>query len=172
MKDSGFTCDLANAAAAEAFTLVELMIVVLIVILLAGLAVPAIKRLRLRARTAVIVNDLRVFAAAFDAYAHESGGWPADTAPGVLPAVMAGRITPEMFTRTTPMGGKYNWENQRLHRGVRYAAALGIKGTAAAPLPLDLEQLLDIDRTIDDGDLTTGNFIAGANNVPLLVIQR
>jgi prepilin-type N-terminal cleavage/methylation domain-containing protein len=172
MKGRPRTQNFAHASEADGFTLVEIMMVALVISVLASLALPAVKRVQLRAKTSAIVNDFRVFAAAFDTYAHETGGWPAETAPGVLPAMMAGRITPAMFTRATPMGGKYNWENNKLHRGVHYTAALSIKGTVAAPLPLDLEQLLDIDRPIDDGDLTTGNFIAGTNNVPLFVIQR
>jgi hypothetical protein len=70
------------------------------------------------------------------------------------------------------MGGKYNWENNQLHFGMRYRAAIAITATADAPLPLDVNQLLDIDRTIDDGNLLNGNFRLGNGFCPLFVIQQ
>jgi len=153
------------------FALVEIMMVAAIISLLATLAVPSLEKIQTEARTTVIVSDLRVFAAAFQAYAQETGDWPAEVKQGIVPAEMAGRLSESAWMRTTPMGGKYNWERNQLHRGVRYAAAISIKKTKKAPLPLDVNQLLDIDRKIDDGDLLTGQFQIGSGNVPLFVIQ-
>ena len=146
--------------------------VILIISLLAAAAVPALAHLKRKARTTAVVNDFRVFATAFETYAHETGGWPAESAVGVVPPVMAGRLNTAAWTRPTVLGGKYNWERNRLHNGTRYVAAISISAATGAPLPLDVAQLLDIDRTIDDGDLGTGNFLAGASNVPLYVIQK
>jgi prepilin-type N-terminal cleavage/methylation domain-containing protein len=157
--------------AGDGFALVEIMMVVAIISLLAALAVPSLERIQTEARATVIVSDLRVFAAAFQAYAQETGDWPAEVKQGIVPAEMTGRLSESAWLRTTPMGGKYNWERNQLHRGVRYAAAISIKKTKKAPLPLDVNQLLDIDCKIDDGDLLTGQFQRGSGNVPLFVIQ-
>ncbi len=146
--------------------------VVLIISVLAMLAVPTIARIQRKARTAAVVNDFRVFATAFDAYAQESGKWPAEKAVGVLPPVMKDRIQATTWGRITPIGGKYNWEYNRKHAGVRYMAALSINEAADAPFTIDAVQMLDIDQTIDDGDLTTGNFISGTGGVPVFVIAR
>lgn len=154
------------------FSLVELMVVVLIISVLATVAVPAIARIQRKARTAALVNDLRVFAAAFDAYAQETGKWPPETAAGVLPPLMNGRINATVWTRVTPIGGKYNWEYNRRHAGVRYRASLAVGAATGAPFVIDAAQMLDIDRTIDDGDLTTGTFIAGTGSVPVFIISR
>ena len=163
----------ARHAPDHGFTLVEIMVVILVISVLATLAVPTVAKLQRRARTAAIANDFRVFAAAFDTYAHESGGWPADTAAGVLPPAMAGRITAAAFTRRTPMGGQYNWEYNQLHFGVRYTAAIAITGTASSPLPLDVDQLLDLERTIDSQfDLLGGSFHLGTGLVPLYLVQQ
>ena len=117
------------------------------------------------------MNDFRVFAAAFDTYAQETGAWPAETAAGVLPPVMAGRLKSAAWLRTTPIGGKYNWENNQLHFGVRYRAAISIAAAAGAPLPLDVNQLVDLDNTIDDGNLLGGNLRVGTGLVPLYIVQ-
>jgi prepilin-type N-terminal cleavage/methylation domain-containing protein len=154
------------------FTLVEIMVVVLIISILCTAAVPAFGLLKSRARTTAIVNDFRVFAAAFDTYAHEAGNWPTDTAAGVVPPEMAGRIDSAAWSRKTPMGGQYNFENNQMHFGTRYRACIVISATAAAPLPLNVEALLDIDQAIDDGNLLNGNFRVGTGIVPLFVVQR
>ena len=145
---------------------------VLIISILSMLAIPTVRRVRLKARTAAVVNDFRVFAAAFETTAHETGSWPAEAAAGVVPAGMETSLKIDAWTRTTPMGGKYNWENNQLHFGMRYRAAIAITATADAPLPLDVNQLLDIDRTIDDGNLLNGNFRLGNGFCPLFVIQQ
>jgi prepilin-type N-terminal cleavage/methylation domain-containing protein len=154
------------------FTLVELMVVVLLISVLTMLAVPGIKRVQTRAKTAVIVSDLRTFAAAFDTYAQENGSWPAETAAGVLPVEMTGHLNETAWLRTTPMGGKYNWENKQLHFGVRNQAAIAISATASAPLVLDVNQLYDIERELDgNNDLLTGTFRIGSGLNPLFIVQ-
>jgi prepilin-type N-terminal cleavage/methylation domain-containing protein len=164
----------AQAAALRGFTLVELMVVVLIISVLSMLAVPAIGRIQRRAKTAAIVNDLQVFATAFEAYAQENGTWPAETAAGVIPPVMASRLNNTAWLRTTPMGGKYNWECNQVHWGVRYQAAIAISATGGAPLPLDVNQLVDLEQTIDKGNFNWlgGSFQLGTGLVPLYIIQK
>jgi type II secretory pathway pseudopilin PulG len=165
-------CDRTRRRAA-AFALVELMIVVAIISLLAMLAIPAIQRVQRRAKIAAIVNDFRVFSAAFETYAQEGGKWPADTAAGAMPPTMAGRLNAGAWTRTTPIGGKYNWEFNQQHFGTRYMAAISISGTAGAPLPLDVNALLDLEKAIDGGDMNLlgGRFHVGTGLVPLFIIQ-
>jgi len=156
------------------FSLVEIMVVVLILSVLGMLAVPTVAKLQRRAKTATIMNDFRVFATAFETYAHEKGTWPAETAAGVCPPVMTSRVNVTAWTRTTPMGGKYNWENSQNHFGTQIQAAIAISAAAGAPLPLDVNQLLDLERTIDAGSFNWlgGNFQLGTGLVPLYVIQR
>jgi prepilin-type N-terminal cleavage/methylation domain-containing protein len=164
----------AHATALRGFTLVELMVVVLIISVLSMLAVPAVARIQRRAKTAAIVNDFRVFAGAFETYAHENGSWPAETAAGVVPAVMTTRLNTTAWLRTTPMGGKYNWESNQVHWGVKYQAAIAIGATSDAPLPLDVNQLMDLEQTIDKGSFNWlgGSFQIGTGLVPLYIIQK
>jgi prepilin-type N-terminal cleavage/methylation domain-containing protein len=153
------------------FSLVEIMMVIAIISLLVALAVPALEKIQRSAKSSVIGNDFRVFATAFKAYAQENGEWPPEAKQGVVPAGMENLMNITAWTRTSPMGGKYNWENNKKHKGKRYAAAISIKKTKKAPMPKDVKQLRDIDRTIDDGDLKTGSFIRGSGSQPLFIIE-
>jgi prepilin-type N-terminal cleavage/methylation domain-containing protein len=56
----------------NAFTLVEIMIVVAIIALLAAIAVPGFLRARKRSQASRILNDLRLIDAAVDQYAIET----------------------------------------------------------------------------------------------------
>jgi prepilin-type N-terminal cleavage/methylation domain-containing protein len=62
----------AVAKADNAFTLVEIMIVVAIIALLAAIAVPGFLRARKRSQASKILNDLRMIDSAVDQYAIEA----------------------------------------------------------------------------------------------------
>jgi prepilin-type N-terminal cleavage/methylation domain-containing protein len=156
---------------AGGFTLVEILVVVVIISLLAMVAIPGVKIVQRRAKSSAIVNDFRVFATAFETYAHEKGSFPAEADVGEIPVGMETYLKTDAWKRVTPMGGHYNWEKDQLHGGP-IKAAIAITGTADAPLPYDVNQLLDIDKAIDDGNPLTGNFRLGAEMCPLFVIER
>lgn len=160
------------SAATGGFTLVEILVVVVIISLLAMLAIPSLQLVQRRARSSAVINDFRVFATAFETYAHEHGSFPAEVDAAVVPAGMETSLKVDAWQRVTPIGGHYNWEADQMHFGVRYKAAIAITGTADAPLTLDVNQLLDIDKAIDDGDLYNGNFRLGAGLCPLFVIEK
>ena len=155
------------------FTLVEVMVLVLIVSVLAMVSVPAFARIQRRAKSTAIVNDFRTFAAAIETYTHEKGGWPAETAAGVCPPVMTSRVNTTAWLRQTPMGGQYNWDYNQNHLGTQITAAISIGATASAPLPLDVNQLIDLEHVVDGANynLTGGNFRLGTGLVPVYVIQ-
>jgi type II secretory pathway pseudopilin PulG len=143
------------------------MVAVTILSFLFLLAVPTYQKLQRRAKAAAIANDLRVFATVFQTHAHETGSWPPDSPPGVVPLGM----TPEElkfadWTHTTPMGGKFDWEYSLTQ------AAITISPTTDAPIVIDDELLGAIDRAIDDGDLNNGNFRVGFGGYPVFVIEN
>lgn len=155
------------------FTLVEIMVVVMIISILATLSVPAIARIQRKTRTAAIMNDFRVFSAAFETYAHENGKWPAESAAGVMPTGMSSYINATQWGRVTPMGGKYDWEYNQMHFGTRYTAAIAISSAPGAPLPLDIAQLTDLEKSIDGGSINWlgGTFHIGSSLNPLYIVQ-
>jgi len=154
------------------FTLVELMVGVVIVGLLVALAIPAFRKVRNTSQAKIVTNDLRVFAGAFQSYNSQNARWPAETAAGVYPTEMAALLNRTNWMRVTPFGGSYNWDNNQTHGGRRYAAAIAISATAARPItaPQAVWQL--VDKQVDDGNLSTGNFFLGASSRPVFIIQR
>jgi len=71
----------------KGFTLVEIMIVVAIIGLLAGLSIPGLQRSRMRAQGYRVVNDARQMDAACDQFALETGqinGNPVNTTLAAL----------------------------------------------------------------------------------------
>jgi type IV pilus assembly protein PilA len=128
----------------RAFTLVEIMIVVVIIGLLAMLGIPALLRVQERAHASRLANDFRQFEAAFQRFALEDGQWPPPDNPGVIPAGMAGYL-PDSFTRTSPLGGNYQWSGPSRMILLRNSQATDATMT-------------QVDTILDDGDLSTGEF--------------
>lgn len=132
------------------FTLVEIMIVVVIIGLLAALAIPAFQKVRRNAQNSRFVSDVRTFSQAFETYALENGNWPGNAGSGIVPAALAGDISSTAWTSTNTLGGRWNWDVNRM--GV--VAAISTTGVKA-----DAAQMAEVDRMIDDGDLSTGLFV-------------
>lgn len=133
----------------RAFTLVEIMIVVVIIGLLAALAIPAMTRVQRNAKVVRFVSDLRTFSQAFDAHASANGGWPPDGVPGSFPTGMAGDLKSAVWGGETSLGGRWDWDYLQF----------GVTAGISVHRPTASEELLtEVDRKIDDGDLDTGNF--------------
>jgi len=140
------------------FTLMEVMIVVALIGILGGMARLAISRATLRARGTAYLNDCRVFAEAFQRYAMEKGRYPADqTRRGRVPTEMVPYLRSAAWLRRTPLGGDYEWDDSRASTPLRprVAAAIRVNGCT-----LRIQELEQIDRWYDDGNLGTGNLRA------------
>ncbi len=156
----------------RAFSLVELAVVVAIIGLASALAVPTGRNLIIAARSEAVINDLRIFAAAFQTHVHEKADWPPiGDGSGLIPPGMGPYLRASNWTLPTRIGGRYTWDRNTLHQGYRYTAAISIRSVEGSPVSDNLNQLLDIDRRIDDGNLETGNFILGYRNYPVFVIE-
>lgn len=148
----------------RAFTLVEIAVVVVIIGLLMAIALPGYRKVTLKSKGTAVVNDIRVFAAAFSNSNLQNGGWPVGgTGPGVIPPEMSGAL-PIAFTKLSPIGGKYEWIANS-----DYSAAIGISLAGAS----DLEQLEVIDQLLDDGKLNDGNVqIAGLTHLVYIIEKK
>jgi type II secretory pathway pseudopilin PulG len=148
------------------------MVVVLIISMLMAVAVPSYQRVRQKAKAAALVNDLRVFAAVFQAYAHENGVWPVETPAGIVPAgITSQELKVDVWTHVTPNGGKFDWEYNQIHNGIKYRAALAITDGDELPLVVDMEMFHQMDLALDDGNLNTGSFRLGDGNCPLYILE-
>jgi type IV pilus assembly protein PilA len=128
----------------SAFTLVEIMIVVVIIGLLAAMAIPAFQRSRLNSQAARIANDFRQFEAAFQRYNLENGGWPAAAGAGVVPTGMS-QYLPAAYTAVSPIGGNYSWSGT--------SGIVRLTGGYT-----DDNVMRRVDAILDDGNLATGDF--------------
>jgi prepilin-type N-terminal cleavage/methylation domain-containing protein len=134
----------------SAFTLVEIMIVVIIIGLLAALAIPAFGRIRQSAQNSRFVSDLRTFVQAYETFALQNGGWPPNAGTAIVPAGMSGDFkNADWRTARNSVGGRWNWD--RNLNG--FSAAISTTGVTASDAQMTL-----IDAKIDDGDLSTGLF--------------
>jgi prepilin-type N-terminal cleavage/methylation domain-containing protein len=159
------------ARRSRAFTLVEIMVVVVIIGLLAAAALPAYRLITLRSRAASVVNDLRTFSTVFIAYSIQNGRYPDDGTPQVVPPQVVGQL-PSNFTQVTPIGGVYKWNFDIPADGVPAKAAIIIQADSTHPILDDLEQLQTVDKQIDDGNLSTGNLQLGSTNSLVFIIEK
>ena len=154
------------------FTLVELGVVTMIISILGLMGVQAYRRMSIRSRTSVVLNDFRVISGAMNAYDLDKGAWPPSAAPGVMPAAMQGYVTQTNFTNPTVIGGYYTWATNSLQGGTTYQAVIIISSANGSNITADTGQLIDIDKKGDDGNLTTGNIFLGASNYLVYVVAK
>lgn len=133
----------------RAFTLVEIMIVVVIIGLLAAIALPASMRVRQAAQNSRYASDLRTFAQAFETFSSTNGGWPPNAGSGVVPVGMSGILRDGTWGAVNSVGGRWNWD----YNNFGVTAAISSTGVTASD-----QQMAAVDALIDDGDLATGLF--------------
>jgi prepilin-type N-terminal cleavage/methylation domain-containing protein len=148
----------------KGFTLIELMMAVAIIAVLIAIALPNYASYRKRAKMAAVVSDFKYFEKGFISYALAEGDYPADSHI-VLPdaSKMSDYINPEIWGRSTPFGGTYNWEGPDSYP---YAGISMFEVTAPE------EDLAMLDRVLDDGNLTSGRFRLTSNGRYTYIIEE
>ncbi|MEI6108084.1 MAG: prepilin-type N-terminal cleavage/methylation domain-containing protein [Opitutae bacterium] len=127
-----------------AFTLVEIMIVVVIIGLLAALAIPAFQKVQIQSRASRFANDFRQYEAAYERFFIEGNAKPGVTGGGIIPIGMSGYL-PASYAESSVMGGYYWWSGPSSH--------IVLVGSTADDVVMQ-----KVDAILDDGDLTTGEF--------------
>ena len=152
------------------------MLFVAIAVFVTGLvvtiSVSALQKSQRAKRAAATAAQLQEFAQALKTSAQQRRGeWPpAVNAAGLAPVGLDAGLRAK-WSRPTPIGGRYLWAPDALQRGRRYRATIGLFPVNGDPLTTDRLLLEEIDRRIDDGDLSSGNFLLGFRDQPFLVIE-
>lgn len=155
-----------------AFTLVEIMVVVVIIGILAAAGLPTYRHITMRSKATALENDLRQFSTALITYNLQNARWPADSDPQVPPTELAGAL-PTKFAQVSPIGGVYKWNFDVPADGVTCKAALIVQTAAGLqPVSDDVDLFLMLDRQMDDGNLETGMMQVGSTNSLVYIIER
>ena len=108
----------------HAFTLIELLIVVVIIAILAALAIPNMLQAQVRAKVARTQSDMRTIALAWEARNSEKGSYTAAgfTFPGtpVTPTALEAALTPS-YMKTVPKSDGWGYPFQFAAEGRVYA---------------------------------------------------
>ncbi len=91
------------------FTLVELVVVVLVIGILAGIAAPQLFGISYQAEAAAIVSSVDIIFDAVERYAADNGKLPDDTSYGATPTDLEPYMSTRIFAQETALGGYYDW---------------------------------------------------------------
>lgn len=137
-----------------AFTMVEMVIVVIVVGILAAMTVPKFVMARNESAAAATVEDLKNIETALGMYKAQTGAWPKDVnrtqAVKELTPYFPGGVNP--FEKDCPIGGVYDYEGPPAwnppHISIR---------KSGSKVYTESDALL-VDKHFDDGNLKTGLF--------------
>ena len=151
-----------RALSQAGFTLLEISAAILVIGILTALALPAYYKMRQKSSNLLVINELRSASGALTFYVTEKGSWPPD-GKGGWPSEMTGYLPPpDRWTQPTPIGGTWAWTLN----SDETAASIRINDYTAT-----MAQVLDLDRMIDDGNLTSGNVLSSGHSL-VYVMER
>ncbi|MEM9185357.1 MAG: prepilin-type N-terminal cleavage/methylation domain-containing protein [Planctomycetota bacterium] len=127
------------------FTLVELVVVILILGVLAGIAVPYTFGVSEQAAEQAVVTQVQQIFEAAEIFKARNGRWPNDASSGDFPSDFDGLLPSSLFTSRTPIGAYYDWDGLGTARPV-----IGVGIYVGIPATRSVDELAD------DGDLNTG----------------
>ncbi len=148
----------------RAFTLVEILIVVVILGILAATVVPSFANATEPTRQTTFITNMKDFAEAAQIYKVRNNEYPADTNTGDLPDGFDELIDPRDWLGETPIGGQGGTEET----DTGYGIGVHFDGTGETR---DDDYMLEIDEIFDDGDLTGGIFQKTEDNRFYLILR-
>lgn len=136
-----------------AFTLVEILIVVVILAVLSALVMPGFVGAMEQTTQGAFIADIKTYANGAVAFWAKEGTYLEDSDSGVLPTGFGEYVDPRGWERGTPIGGV--WDAELYEWGVTSAVGVHFDGTGETR---DDAYMLAIDAVMDNNDLETGVF--------------
>ena len=136
-----------------AFTMIEILVVVVILGVLAAVVLPQFLGVGDDVREITFVTDARIFVEAAKRYMIDTGEYLEDSESGELPNGWEPYIQEDKWTSGTTIGGV--WDVELDSFGIKFALGVHFNGEGATR---DDEYMQRIDARFDDGDLATGGF--------------
>lgn len=137
----------------RAFTLVEILIVVVILGILAAIVVPQFSTASQEASRVAFVTSLNAFVEVGEIYWMRNNVLPLDSSSGVAPVEFAPSISDRDWEGGTPIGGV--WDMEVNDSSVTMAIGVHFNG---AGITKDDTFMVEVDALLDDGDLANGSF--------------
>lgn len=140
----------------KAFTLIEFIVIIVVLGILAGVAVPKYMDLSEQARVSAISANLKMIRRAIMQYRIDQGEYPPDQNGGIMPPEMNTYLANDVWATTIQGIGVYNWEGPP---GWANNEAIGVGSLVTVPASPTTDPFWKkIDARIDDGNLATGYF--------------
>jgi hypothetical protein len=157
------------------WTMPDLLLVGLVIVLALTAAISTFQRYRHRAIIDRLAEDLKISATGFRTHILETGTAPADTVAGLAPNGMGDHLKGVNWKLPTPVGGYYRWTNVPTTETGQVLPPGGTISITSfsrdAELNLSRADLLELDRRLDDGNLETGQFRTGFNGWPVITVR-
>ena len=146
-------CYRAVPGAHTAFTLIELVVVILILGILAAVAAPRLVATSSETSQQAFIRHLLVFYNAVERYYLDHQAFPPDSPTGVMPPELDPYLRATEFTKQTPIGGQ--WDYATTAYGL--IAGVGVHFPGGAGFP-GFTVMNEIDTLLDDGLIDKGSF--------------
>lgn len=143
------------------FTLIELIAVVVLLAVLAGIAVPRYIDYSSHAKTIAVAVSLKTIRNAILQYRVDNGSLPPDCLGADMPEELAPYLGNDAWQCPVPNLGVYNWDGAPGNGmgGWPGDEAIGIGSLVSVPAAPTTDPFwLGVDARLDDNDLTTGLF--------------
>ena len=134
------------------FTLVELVVVILILGILAGIAAPKFFQVASESEAAAVLTNVRTIFDAVEMFAAEHGRLPADATTGEMPTDLEGYLPPSLFTKNGPYDGFYDWNGPGTPAS-NYGVSILATGGSIPELRASYQAM---EQMADDGDKDSG----------------
>lgn len=144
----------------RAFTLLEVLVVILVLGILAGLLVVTMQNNEDDTRQAAFIASLKILSTQGYVYYVREGMPLEDSSSGSLPSGFDQYVSQHEFESPTPIGGVWDAEDEGDFPGVVSAIGVHFNGGDVK----DDAYMTEIDQAMDDGNLATGSFRKLAND--------